>query len=242
VNASEYDPGAMTMPNQQVRRATVDDVQKLSALWQQENLPWQDLEKRFKEFQVMEGENREILGAIGFQIVGQEALLHSEAFQYPEQAELIRERLWERVQIMARNHGLVRLWTQLGAPFWSANGFKGADEEILARLPAGLSRSQESWLFLQLREEAPMLSIDKEFALFKESEREQTERMLRQAKTLKVIAAGIAVIVFLLVIVWALYFFRLQKRMSGRQALLNQPGRVLAMASRGTVPQGDSHG
>lgn len=42
--------------------------------------------------------------------------------------------------------------------------------------------------------------------------------MLRQAKVLKVVAAGIAVIVFVLVIVWALYFFRLQRKVSGRQA------------------------
>jgi N-acetylglutamate synthase-like GNAT family acetyltransferase len=229
VKASEYDPRAMTTPNQQVRRATVEDIQKLVALWQQENLPSQELEKRFKEFQLMEGESGKIMGAIGFHIVGQEAFLHSEAFKHPEQSELVREKLWDRVQIMARNHGLIRVWTQMSAPFWPANGFGAADEGTLAKLPAGYSRSDDPypWTYIQLRDEVPMLSIDKEFALFKEAEHEQTERMLRQAKTLKVVAAGIAVIVFLMVIVWALYFFRLQKRRMSRQASFGNPAWAL---------------
>lgn len=223
MNASEYHEQAMTTPNQQLRRATVEDVRKLTALWQQENLPWQELEKRFKEFQVVEGEGGELWGAIGFQLMGLEAVIHSEAFLSPEYSEWVRERLWERVQVLARNHGLVRVWTQLKAPFWTGNGFKLADEETLAKLPSALSRASEPWLFLQLREEAPLLSIDKEFALFKEAEREQTERMLRQAKALKMVAAGFAVVVFLLVIVWALYFFRVQRKLSGKQARADMP-------------------
>ena len=56
----------MMTPNQQVRRATVEDLEKLVPLWQQENLPWEDLEKRFKEFQVVEGAGGELLGADDF--------------------------------------------------------------------------------------------------------------------------------------------------------------------------------
>ena len=42
-------------PNKiQVRRATLEDLLKLIALWQQENLPWENLEKRFTEFQLAE--------------------------------------------------------------------------------------------------------------------------------------------------------------------------------------------
>jgi N-acetylglutamate synthase-like GNAT family acetyltransferase len=226
VKASEYDKGAMTTPNHQVRRATVEDVRKLTTLWQQENLPAQELEKRFKEFQVVEGEGGELLGTVGFQLLGQEAVIHSEAFLSPEYSEWVREKLWERAQVLAKNHGLVRVWTQLQAPFWTGNGFKAADESILAKLPGGTTSGPEPWLYIQLREEAPLLSIDKEFALFKEAEREQTERMLRQAKALKMVAAGIAVIVFLLVIVWALYFFRVQRKISGRQAHREVPVQV----------------
>src|SRR4051812_28406856 len=99
----------MTRPNQQVRRATVEDLRKLAALWQQENLPPQDLEKRFKEFQVVEGEGGELLGALGLQISGHEGRLHSEAFAHAEEADSLRELLWERAKIVATNFGLIRL-------------------------------------------------------------------------------------------------------------------------------------
>jgi hypothetical protein len=211
----------MTMPNQQVRRATVEDVSKLVHLWQQENLPCENLEKRFKEFQVVEGANGELLGAIGFQISGQEALLHSEAFLLPEHAEFVREKVWERAQIMGKNHGLVRVWTQFNAPFWRGNGFQHPREDALQKLPPAFGPAQNPWLVIQLREDtAPVVSLDKEFALFKEAEREQTEKMFRQAKVLKFIAIGIALVVAVLVMVWAVYFLMVQRKMSKRHAAL----------------------
>src|SRR4051812_23341673 len=214
----------MTMPNQQVRRATVEDVSKLVHLWQQENLPWEHLEKRFKEFQVVEGQNGEILGAIGFHIIGQEALLHSEVFSSPEHSEYVREKLWERAQILAKNHGLFRVWTQFSAPFWRGNGFQAPKEETLLKLPAAFGSPQSPWLAIQLREDTgSIVSLDKEFALFKEAEREQTEKMFRQARTLKFIAAAIAILVATLVVVWAVYFLMIQKKISKRPAALATP-------------------
>jgi len=66
---------------------------------------------------------------------------------------------------------------------------------------------------LQLKEEtAPVASIDKEFALFRESERERTEKMLRQARALKMFAAALAVAVFALAIVGAFLFFKNYKK------------------------------
>lgn len=211
----------MTMPNQQVRRATVEDVSKLVHLWQQENLPSESLEKRFKEFQVVEAENGELLGAIGLQINGQEALLHSEAFLSPEHSEFVREKVWERAQIMAKNHGLIRVWTQFHAPFWRGNGFQQPREDALQKLPPAFGPAQSPWLVIQLREDtAAPISLDKEFALFKEAEREQTEKMFRQAKVLKFIAIGIALLVAVLVMVWAVYFLMVQRKMSKRHAAM----------------------
>src|SRR5258706_9688893 len=109
----------MTTPNPQVRRATSEDVPRLKSLWQQENLPWERLEKRFKEFQIVEVPGGEVLGALGLEIVGVEGRLHSEVFLHPEQSDTLRTLLWERAQVMGKNHGLVRIWTQLAAPFWS---------------------------------------------------------------------------------------------------------------------------
>src|SRR5438552_10669281 len=125
----------MMTPNQQVRRATVEDLRQLVPLWKQENLPWQDLEKRFKEFQVVAGQGGEVLGAIGLEIAGQEGRLHSEVFTHHDQADALRQTLWERIQIVANNFGLVRIWNQFTTPFWNQTAFQYASSEVFAKLP-----------------------------------------------------------------------------------------------------------
>jgi N-acetylglutamate synthase-like GNAT family acetyltransferase len=211
----------MTTPNAQVRRATVDDIQALVALWKQERLPWEILEKRFKEFQVVEGEGGEILAALGFQIAGGEGRLHSEAFAHPEQADRLRKLLWERAQVQAKNHGLVRIWTQLATPFWRSTELQTAEGEVLTKLPSEFGGFGGAWYYLQLREEgSPSLSLDQEFKLFQEAEKESTERLFRQAKILRVAAAVLSLIVLILLAIWAISFFRVQSRMRHRQSQL----------------------
>jgi hypothetical protein len=195
------------------RRATIDDLTKLSPLWRAEGLPAHDLEKRFKEFQLIEGPGGEILGTIGLQISGQEGRLHSETFAHPEEGDDLRQQLWERVQTIATNHGIIRLWTQLESPFWHHVGFTGASGDLMVRFPAVFAGDQRPWSFYQLRSEtASMVSLDKEFAMFREAEREKTEQLFRQARVLKMIAAVLAVAVLGLVIFWAISFFQLQRR------------------------------
>src|SRR5689334_7905888 len=116
----------MTTQNPQVRRATIEDLPKLVALWQAEGLPVQTMEKRFKEFQVIAGTDDAILGVVGLEIAGLEGRLHSEAFAHPEQADDLRALFWERFQVLAQNHGLVRVWTQFATPFWTHSGFQVA--------------------------------------------------------------------------------------------------------------------
>ena len=199
----------MTTPNLQVRRATVEDLSKLVALWQQENLPVQDLEKRFKEFQLVEGAGGEIAAAVGLQVVGLEGRLHSEAFARQEQADATRELLWERAQVVAQNHGLVRLWTQFSTPFWNHSGFRYAGQDVLAKLPPVFGGEPQPWQFLQLKEETGVpVSIDKEFALFKEMEKERTDKIFRQAKVLKLVALIVVLAVFGLVAFFVLSWFR----------------------------------
>src|SRR5687768_17802105 len=121
----------MTDANVQVRRATIDDIPKLLALWQQENLHGAELEKRFKEFQVVEGPGGELLGTIGLQISGNHGRLHSEALAHPEQADALRKKLWDRISLVAQNNGLARVWIQSDAPFWHTLGFASAPAEGL---------------------------------------------------------------------------------------------------------------
>jgi hypothetical protein len=197
----------------QARRATIDDLSKLAPLWRAEGLPAHDLEKRFKEFQLIEGPDGEVLGTVGLQISGQEGRLHSETFAHPEDGDALRQQLWDRVQMIANNHGIIRLWTQLESPFWHHVGFTGASGDLMVRLPAVFVGDQRPWSFYQLRSEAASaISLDKEFAMFREAEREKTEQIFRQARVLKMIAAVLAVAVLGLVIFWAISFFQLQRR------------------------------
>jgi N-acetylglutamate synthase-like GNAT family acetyltransferase len=203
----------MTTPNAQVRRATVEDLPKLVALWQLENLACPDLEKRFKEFQVIESPPGEIAGALGLQVAGLEGQLHSEVFARADESDVLRVMLWERVRVLAQNHGLVRLWTQLSAPFWNHSGFQFAPEATLAKLPPPFGTGAKPWQFLQLKDDTAPVSIDKEFAMFKEMEKEKTEKMLRQAKVLKLVAAALVVLVFVVVLVGFFAWFKTRSQL-----------------------------
>ena len=202
----------MTTGNLQVRRATVDDLPKLIALWQLERMPWENLEKRFKEFQIIETAAGEFVGAIGVQVAGGDGRLHSEAFARQELADTARDQFWQRAHVMAGNYGLFRLWTQLPAPFWADAGFQPVTADSLAKPPAAFLGEPPPWQFLKLKEEpSQVLSIEKEFELFKEASREENERIQRQAKLLKLFATLIGVAVFVLVVIWAFTFFKVQK-------------------------------
>src|ERR1043166_7226931 len=200
----------MMTSNLQVRRSTVEDLPGLVPLWQQEDLPWQELEKRFKEFQVVGAPDGELLGAVGLQIVGVEGRLHSEVFAHAEQSDGLRELLWERVQVLAGNHGLVRVWTQFSTPFWNHNGFQSANSEVLAKLPGafGSGGGAQPWQLVQLRNDAAApLSVEKEFAAFKAMEKQRTEQLFRRAKVLRFIAATLLLAVFGLLVFWVLDWF-----------------------------------
>lgn len=206
----------MTTPNLQVRRATIEDLPKLVELWRQENLPALDLEKRFKEFQVVEGAGGELAAAVGLQVEGLEARLHSEVFARAEEADAMRELLWQRALVVAQNHGLVRLWTQFGTPFWNHSGFRYPAPDVLAKLPPAFGGEPQPWQFLQLKDEvAAPVSIDKEFALFREMEKERTEKIFRQAKALKLVALVVVLAVFGLVAFFVVSWFRARGRLPG---------------------------
>jgi hypothetical protein len=188
----------MTTPSLPARRATIEDLQKLAPLWAREGLPAEELGKRFQEFQVVDGPGGELAGAIGLQIAGHEGRLHSEAFLHAEEAEAIRARLWERVQMISKNHGLVRVWTQLDSPFWRQNGFGNPAPETAAKLPAAFAGNPALWNVLQLRDETTTApSLEKEFAMFREMQKEETDRVFRQAKVMKLVAAVVLVVVFI---------------------------------------------
>lgn len=189
----------MSSPEHNLRRATVDDLIGLKQLWQRAHLQVLDLEKRLTEFQLMVTDSGDLLGAVGLQIDGKQGRVHSEAFTQPENQDKYRQQLWKRVQSIARNHGLVRLWTWESAPFWIQRGFQEATEEALQKLPAVFGDRAKPWLVLQLREEnIAVISLEKEFELFEAAQREGSEKLMQQAKVLRYVAyiiLGIAVLV-----------------------------------------------
>ena len=97
------------MPQLHIRRATVDDLPALKALWLAAQLPADKLKDRVTEFQVVEADGK-FAGAIGVQIVRQHARLHSEDYADFSVADAARELFWERIQKLAANHGVFRVW------------------------------------------------------------------------------------------------------------------------------------
>jgi N-acetylglutamate synthase-like GNAT family acetyltransferase len=192
-----------------VRRATLDDLPQLMALWSSMHLPPDELGKRVTEFQVAETERSDIVGAVGMQIAQKQGKIHSEAFSDFALADLLRPILWERLQSVATNHGLLRLWTQEQAPFWRHCGLTKADDDSLQKLPAAWKGQDADWLTLKLRDDLETLvSADQEFAMFMESEKQRSLRTMQHAKVLKFIAALVAFGVILMVLFAAGYLVR----------------------------------
>jgi len=192
----------------QARRATVDDLPTLKSLWGTMNYSVLELEKHLTEFQVVTDETGQLVGGIGFQMIGKHARLHSEAYGDFGLADYARPALWQRINTLATNHGLARLWTLEKSPFWSRNGFIAAKEDDFTHMPGAWDRFETGWLTLKLKDEEAVASLDKEFALFVESEkrsREDTLAKTRMLKTFFLILLTLFVIAIFAATVWLVF-------------------------------------
>jgi N-acetylglutamate synthase-like GNAT family acetyltransferase len=188
-----------------MRRATLEDLSSLRELWRLAGFPVADLERRLTEFQVVIAPDGVLLGCVGLQIENQQGKIHSETYKSLEMQTELRSLLWERLQALARNHGLHRLWVAEDSAAWRPRGFQEAGAEVLQKLPQRFGGAPQSWFTLKLREEAAAaISIEREFELFKQSQKEVSERSLRQARALKLLAGMIALagLVLSLWLVW----------------------------------------
>ncbi len=197
----------MSQPQLRIRRATTDDFRSLQALWHSMRLPSEELEKRLTEFQVVETADGQMAGAIGLQITGPHARLHSEGYTDFALADAARELLWERIQTIAAHHGVLRLWTQETSPFWTRWGFQPATAEILERLPGEWKRSEEPWLTFQLKDEEAIAALEKELAEFKQEGKKRTAETLDQARSLTTTITIISFAVAAVLIGIALFLF-----------------------------------
>jgi N-acetylglutamate synthase-like GNAT family acetyltransferase len=199
----------MSPPTLRIRRATVDDFAALKTIWASMRLPADELEKRLTEFQVVEDSNGEVVGAIGIQFSRQHALLHSEGYSDFSIADSARQLFWERIQKLASNLGVFRLWTQERSPFWKSFGFQPPNAEILVRLPDEWKNEFDGgWLTLQLKnEEVIAAAFEKNFAPFMAGEKSGTEKISEKAKTINTIITVAGFAIGILCIGIAVYLF-----------------------------------
>ena len=183
----------MSSPKYRVRRATLDDLRPLAALWGTMNFAVDELARRITDFQVVESAQGVLLGATGLAVAERQGRVHSEAFTDFSLADTLRPLVWDRLQAVALNQGLLRLWTREQAPFWSHCGLVKAEAEALEKLPAPWRGLPSAWRTLKLRDDLDaIITADNQFAVFVESERRQTARTLQRAKLLKSVATFLA--------------------------------------------------
>ncbi len=201
------------------RRATVDDLEGLRVLWRAENLPELDLEKRITEFQIALDAENKVVGAIGLRVAGTQGSLHSETFSDFGLTDTLRPLLWDRVQSVARNRGLTRLWTLEKTQFWRGAGFDVVDDDARKKFPEAFGAADAEWFTLKLKEDMlANLTPEQELALFRASAKESTDKMLEQARVLKWIAIVIGTIFFGLVAYVTFNMVRLMRRRNSGMA------------------------
>ena len=202
----------------QIRRATVDDLPQLRPLWSEYQFSVPDLEKRFTEFKVVVSEAGDLLGGLGMQICGHHANLHSEAFTRPELEDELRQLIWERLQVVAVNRGIVRFWTRETAPFWiHYAGFKELGNDERTALPSSWEDPHTRWLTLALREDPqPTALIAQHLDWFKAQQQENMNRVLFRAKVVRGAATVMAFMVFIALVVVGVYLARRQPLLLGR--------------------------
>ncbi len=188
----------------------IEDIDQLRALWEAEQLPAMELEKSFTDFQVIETRDGRIIAAVGFRVEGKHGLIGPEAYEDFGLTGVLRPQLWERIQNVARNRGLLRLWTQESAPFWREQGLETAPMETLEHLPAGFDNGRSGWLTLKLKDEVLSgLTPEQEFALFQQVAKEGTDKLKRQARIMNIVATSVAVlfaiVVIFMLMVWMKY-------------------------------------
>lgn len=209
MNGSDDSPN----PAYQLRRATLEDLPQLNKLWQEAHLSPTELDKRFTEFQLAIDARGQIAAALGLHINKLHGQIHSEAFADPNLAAEIRPLLWQRILTVAKNNGIVRLWTLPTAKFYREQGMTDIDDTIRARLPEGFGSPMADWITLKLKEEnQSAISLEKEFEIFAQAQRDESERLLSQAKAFRVFAYGLLVLALGALGLLAVFLTRMKRK------------------------------
>lgn len=197
----------MSLPVHNVRRATINDLVALRAIWSEERFAVGELEARFTEFQIVEDQEGRIMGALALQIHGNQGHIHSEAIATPEHTDALRELLWDRLRKVAGNHGLVRVWTSAAHTHFADSDFRSPTEAEHGKRPVKFGEISAGWMVLQLKEESEKaVSLEQELAIFREAQKAEAEIFQAHAKKMRILIAG-AAFVFLVAVWLGGYFF-----------------------------------
>lgn len=182
------------------RRATLDDLPALQALWIEAGLPWEELEKFLPEFQVVPAEDGSLVAAIGLLVEEANGLLHTEAvaLRALERADELRSVLWRRIQIVARNQGVYRLWTQEDSPFW-LSVFTPASAEAIRHAGATFlgNDAGSGWLLHELLDPAKAKQlVNEQMAIWSATRAQEREQLQRKTRAIM----GFALVLVALVI------------------------------------------
>jgi len=198
-----------------LRRATIDDLPGLQTMWRALALPVAELQNRLTEFQVIETPAG-LLGAVGFEIAGQEGRVHSEVFSDFGYADHFRPLFWERLEALARSHSVIRIWTLETSPFWKRCGLRPANAAGLKALPPEWLARGPGWLCIPLREQLDRAKVEQQVASLRAVERERVRRRARLATWLKRLALLAAVLLALFVMFALAYLLKHNPPSSGR--------------------------
>jgi N-acetylglutamate synthase-like GNAT family acetyltransferase len=191
----------------------VDDLPALKALWLAAQFPAAELENRLTEFHIVESSGQ-FAGALAVQIVRQHARLHSEDYTDFSVADAARALFWERIQKLAANLGVFRVWTQETSPFWRHWGFQLANSEALARLPDEWKGLEGHWLTLELKNETAINTVlQNQLAGFMDAEKQQTARVAEQARRLRLIITIVLLIFAVICFAGAVFLLLRRARM-----------------------------
>ena len=196
-------------PALSARRATLADLPALQELWQRTGLPSLELERYVAEFQVVSGEGEQrLLAAIGLLVEGNEALLHTEAIADPELADELRAGLWRRVQIVARNQGVQRIWTQEDAEYWRTGGFGQPTPQELTGATASFVDSSAAWLVCPLGHPAKAgLHVNEQMAIWQTARSQETQEFQTRIRRFRNFALCVAALVTIAACALFLYVF-----------------------------------
>jgi hypothetical protein len=195
------------------RRANVEDLGTLMDLWSGAGLPSDELGRFLGEFQVVTGPDGRILHAIGLLVEGEEALLHSEAMAQEAGADpdAWRAVAWRRLRLIARNQGVVRIWSREDADYWAGSGFQPvAVGELPATLPSFVQRDEGWWIYRHPEPAQADQMVQREMALWRTLREQEAERFRSRLVTFRIVAFGLFALTMILLLAFLFYASKLK--------------------------------